>query len=50
MGLHIIINAQTEGIQCVPTMVIFKNSKEIQCFVGLHFESALSEALKNLLK
>ena len=37
------------GIQCVPTMVIFKNSKEIQRFVGLHSESALSEALKNLL-
>ena len=38
------------GIQCVPTMVIFKNSKEIQRFVGLHSESVLSEALKNLLK
>lgn len=38
------------GIQCVPTMVIFKNSKEIQRFVGLHPESALSGALKNLLK
>jgi thioredoxin 1 len=38
------------GIQCVPTMVIFKNSKEIQRFVGLHSESALSEALKNILK
>jgi thioredoxin 1 len=38
------------GIRCVPTMVIFKNSKEIQRFVGLHSESALSEALKNLLK
>ena len=38
------------GIQCVPTMVIFKNRKEIQRFVGLHSESAISEALKNLLK
>jgi thioredoxin 1 len=38
------------GIQCVPTMVIFKNSKEIQRFVGLHSESAISDALKNLLK
>ncbi len=37
------------GIQCVPTMVIFKNSKEIQRFVGLHPESALSEALEKLL-
>ena len=38
------------GIQCVPTMVIFKNSKEIQRFVGLHSESSISDALKNLLK
>jgi thioredoxin 1 len=38
------------GIQCVPTMVIFKNSKEIQRFVGLHSEAAISDALKNLLK
>jgi len=38
------------GIQCVPTMVIFKNSKEIQRFVGLHSEYVLSDALQKLLK
>jgi len=31
-------------------MVIFKNSKEIQRFVGLHSESAISDALRSLLK
>jgi thioredoxin 1 len=38
------------GIQCVPTMIIFKNSKEIQRFVGLHPEYVLFDALKKLLK
>jgi thioredoxin 1 len=38
------------GIQCVPTMVIFKNSKEIQRFVGLHPEYVLFDALQMLLK
>jgi thioredoxin 1 len=38
------------GIQCVPTMVIFKNSKEIQRFVGLHPEYVLFDALQKLLK
>ena len=38
------------GIQCVPTMVIFKNSKEIQRFVGLHPEYELFDALQKLLK
>jgi len=38
------------GIRCVPTMVIFKNSKEIQRFVGLHPEYILSDALQKLLQ
>ena len=38
------------GIQCVPTMVIFKNSREIQRFVGLHPEYVLFDALQKLIK
>jgi thioredoxin 1 len=37
------------GIQSIPTLIIFKNSKEIQRFVGLQPESALSEALRKAL-
>jgi thioredoxin 1 len=37
------------GIQSIPTLILFKNGKEIQRFVGLHSESALSEALNGLL-
>ena len=37
------------GIQSIPTLIIFKNSKEIQRFVGLQSESALSEALRKAL-
>ena len=38
------------GIQCVPTVVIFKNSKEIQRSVGPHPEYVLFDTLKKLLK
>jgi thioredoxin 1 len=38
------------GIMSIPTLVIFKNSKEIQRFVGLQPESTLSEALNRLVK
>jgi thioredoxin 1 len=37
------------GIQSIPTLILFKNGKEIQRFVGLHSEAALSEALRKLL-
>jgi len=37
------------GIQSIPTLIIFKNNKEIQRFVGLQSEFALSEALKKIL-
>ena len=37
------------GIQSIPTMILFKNGKEIQRFVGLHSETSLSEALRGLL-
>jgi thioredoxin 1 len=36
------------GIQSIPTMILFKNGKEIQRFVGLHSEGVLSEALSGL--
>jgi thioredoxin 1 len=38
------------GIMSIPTLVIFKDSKEIQRFVGLQPEFALSEALNSLVK
>lgn len=38
------------GIMSIPTLVIFKNSKEIQRFVGLQPEATLSEALNRLMK
>jgi thioredoxin 1 len=38
------------GIMSIPTLVIFKNSKEIQRFVGLQPETTLSEALNSLVK
>jgi thioredoxin 1 len=37
------------GIHSIPTLIIFKNGKEIQRFVGLQSEDTLSEALKKLL-
>ncbi|MFO7987654.1 MAG: thioredoxin domain-containing protein [Desulfatiglandaceae bacterium] len=38
------------GILSIPTLIIFKNSKEIQRFVGLQPESTLAEALDKLVK
>jgi thioredoxin 1 len=38
------------GIQSVPTLIIFKNGKEIQRLIGLQSEAALSEALSKLLE
>ncbi len=37
------------GIQSIPTLIIFKNGKEIQRFVGLQHESILYDALENVL-
>jgi thioredoxin 1 len=42
--------ASTLGIQGIPTLILFRNGKEIQRFVGLQSESTLSEAVKKLLK
>ncbi len=37
------------GIQSIPTLIIFKNGKEIQRFVGLQPENTLADVIKNLL-
>ncbi|MBW1784303.1 MAG: thioredoxin fold domain-containing protein [Deltaproteobacteria bacterium] len=37
------------GIQSIPTLIIFKDSKEIQRFVGLQAEATLSESLERLV-
>ncbi len=41
--------AATLGIQSIPTMIIFKNNKEIQRFVGVQSERTLSDAMERLL-
>ena len=38
------------GIQSIPTLILFKNGKEMQRFVGLQSEITLSEALERLLE
>lgn len=38
------------GIMSIPTLVVFKDNKEIQRFVGLQPEVTLSEALDRLLE
>ncbi len=38
------------GITGIPTLAVFKDGKEIQRFVGLQPESALSQALENILR
>lgn len=37
------------GIQSIPTLILFKNGKEIQRFVGLQSEAMLADTLTNLL-
>jgi thioredoxin 1 len=41
--------AQDMGIRSIPTLILFKNGKEIQRFVGLQSETVLSQAIENLL-
>ncbi|MBN2062076.1 MAG: thioredoxin fold domain-containing protein [Deltaproteobacteria bacterium] len=38
------------GIQSIPTLILYKNGKEIKRFVGLQSEITLSEALEKLLR
>ncbi len=42
--------AATLGIQSIPTLIIFKNNKEIQRFVGVQSEGVLSDTLEKLLR
>ena len=37
------------GISSIPTLVIFKEGKEVQRFVGLQSEATLSEALEDIM-
>lgn len=37
-------------IESIPTLILFRNGKEIQRFVGLQSEFTLSDALKGLLE
>ena len=37
------------GIRSIPTLILFRNGKELQRFVGLQSEAELSGALKKLL-
>lgn len=37
------------GIQSIPTLIIFKNGKEIQRFVGLQSENTLADVIESLL-
>jgi len=41
--------AKKLGIQSIPTIIIFKNNKEIQRFVGVQSERTLSDAIDKLL-
>lgn len=38
------------GIQSIPTLIIFKNGKEIQRFVGLQPEKVLSNTVKRIVQ
>lgn len=35
-------------IQSIPTLIVFKNGKEIQRFIGLQSEKTISSALENI--
>nr|NJM01515.1 thioredoxin fold domain-containing protein [Desulfobacula sp.] len=37
------------GVQSIPTLIIFKEGKEMKRFVGLQTEEAIAENLDNLL-
>jgi len=42
--------AASLGIQGIPTLIIFKNNKEIQRFVGVQSQGDLSDALNKLME
>ena len=41
--------AKTFRIKGIPTLVLFKNSREVKRFIGLHPETTLSEALDQMV-
>ena len=43
-------SAMAFGIMSIPTIIIFKDGKEIERFVGLQTENALSVAIEKALK
>ena len=51
-SLNIDANRETALKLCIhsiPTLVLFKNGKEIQRFIGLQSEKLLSQAIENVL-
>jgi len=38
------------GIRSIPTLIIFKESKEVERFVGVQPEAVLTEAIEKALK
>lgn len=42
--------ASTFGIHSIPTLILFRDSKEVQRFIGLQPESAISEVLGKFLE
>ena len=42
--------ASNTGIQSIPTLILYKNGKEVERFVGLQSKGTLSGALEKLLK
>lgn len=41
--------AASLGIHSIPTLIIFKNGREIQRLIGLQSEQSLSQAIENVL-
>ena len=41
--------AQRLGIRSIPTLVLFKNGREIQRFVGIHSREKLSSAIAEII-
>jgi thioredoxin 1 len=44
------INAQKFSVERIPTVIVFKNGKAINTFVGLMPENTIKDWLENLLK
>lgn len=41
--------AQQYGIMSIPTLIFFKNGKEVQRLIGLHSKEALEREINNIL-